>query len=193
LAHRARLLDRVSAYVLAHGVGELSLRPLAQAVGASPRTLLYHFGSKERIVIAVLQATRERQQAMLAQLSGELTTPLAICRAAWAAMSDPDAGPTLRLFFETYALALRHPERVPGFLESAVEDWLGFLAAPLIAAGMPSARARAHATVVLGGYRGFMLDFIATGDAQRVGAALDLWSAALHAAFAQENDHAQPA
>jgi hypothetical protein len=46
---------------------------------------------------------------------------------------------------------------------------------------------------VLGGYRGFMLDFIATGDAQRVGAALDLWSAALHAAFAQENDHAQPA
>ncbi|HTW84660.1 MAG TPA: TetR/AcrR family transcriptional regulator [Candidatus Sulfotelmatobacter sp.] len=191
LANRSKLLERVAAYVLDHGLADLSLRPLAEAVESSPRTLLYHFGSKERIVAAVLRGIRERQQALFARLGGEQTTPVAICRAAWAYMSDPAVGPALRLFFETYALALRAPERFPGFLEGAVEDWLRFLAAPLLAQGMEPARARAFATVVLGGYRGFMLDYAATGDAERVGAAIDLWSAALHALEpAQENDDA---
>ena len=96
-------------------------------------------------------------------------------------MSDPSIGPLLRLFFETYALALRDPKRFPGFLEGAVEDWLAFLAEPLLASGIPSERARVVATIVLAGYRGFMLDFAATGDVKRIGAALDAWSEALDA------------
>jgi AcrR family transcriptional regulator len=191
---RARLLERISAYVVAHGLADLSLRPLGEAVGLSPRTLLYHFGSKEQIVVAVLAALRARQQALFARMAGsELRSPVAICRAAWAHVSDPEVGPMMRLFFETYALALRDPDRFAGFFEGAVEDWLRFLAAPLVAEGMPEERARAHATVVLAGYRGFLLDYVATGDAARVGAAIDLWSEALHAYHAREKDDAQPA
>ncbi len=46
-AHRTQLLNTIVAYVLKHGVATLSLRPLAKAVGSSPRVLLYYFGSKE--------------------------------------------------------------------------------------------------------------------------------------------------
>ncbi len=182
LEHRKELLARVSDYVAQHGLADLSLRPLAEAVGSSPRTLLYHFGSKEAIVTAVLRAVRARQLAVFDRLRRtEVSTPGAICRAAWTYMSDPSIGPFLRLFFETYALALRDPTRFPGFLEGAVEEWLAFLAEPLLASGMPRERARVVATIVLAGYRGFMLDFLATGDAKRIGAALDAWVDALDA------------
>ncbi len=182
LERRNELLGRVSSYVAEHGLAGLSLRPLAEAVGASPRTLLYHFGSKEGIVTAVLRAVRARQLAVFDRMRrSEVTTPGAICRAAWAYMTDPSIGPLLRLFFETYALALRNPERFPGFLEGAVEDWLAFLAEPLVAAGAPPERARVVATIVLAGYRGFMLDFAATADMKRIGAALDAWVEALDA------------
>lgn len=176
LAHRESLLDRVSAYVLEHGVSDLSLRPLAEAVGMSPRTLLYHFGSKEELISRVMQRVRARQLQTFDRLrSSGLNEPGAICKFAWAYMTAPDVVPMLRLFFETYMLALRDPQRFPGFLESAVEDWLAFLAAPARNAGADSASARAYATLVLAGYRGFMLDFVATGDRERIGAALDLW------------------
>jgi AcrR family transcriptional regulator len=192
---RSALLERVAAYVLKHGLAELSLRPLALAVGSSPRMLLYHFGSKEGMVTAVLRAIRERQLALFDHLRrGEVTTPAAICKAAWSYMSDPKVGPMLKLFFETYALALRKPDAFPGFLESAVEDWLRFLADPICTGGASPQRARAIATVILAMYRGFMLDYAATGDAERIGRAIDLWSDSLATVkFDEDTNHAQPA
>jgi AcrR family transcriptional regulator len=149
---------------------------LAKAVKLSPRTLLYHFGSKEAIVTAVLARIRERQMALFERLrQSDVSTPGAICRAAWEYMTTPEIMPMLRLFFETYALALRSPKRFPGFLERAVEDWLDFLGAPLRSSGVSQKDAREFATIVLAGYRGFMLDFVATSDQKRIGAAVDAW------------------
>ncbi|HTV93599.1 MAG TPA: TetR/AcrR family transcriptional regulator [Verrucomicrobiae bacterium] len=182
LERRAALLERVEAYILEHGFAGLSLRPLADAVDSSPRMLLYHFGSKEGMVTAVLRSARERQLALFDRLRrNEVTTPAAICKAAWAYMSQPKVGPMLKLFFETYALALRDPEAFPGFLEGAVEDWLRFLGDPIRKGGASPRQARAQATIVLATYRGFMLDFAATGDRERIGRAIDVWSEQLHA------------
>jgi AcrR family transcriptional regulator len=180
LVRRAEILDRITSYVMEHGFAELSLRPLARAVALSPRALLYHFGSKEEIVTAVLDRIRQRQLAMFERLRrSKLSTPGAICRAAWTYMTMPDVMPMLRLFFETYAAALREPKRFPGFLDRAIEDWLTFLGDPLIRAGVARKRARTVATVVLAGYRGFMLDFAATGDGERIGRAVEAWGKAL--------------
>lgn len=52
---RETLLPRLAAHVLAHGIAGLSLRPLAAAVGTSDRMLLYHFGSKQRLVADLLE------------------------------------------------------------------------------------------------------------------------------------------
>lgn len=195
LEHRSAVLDRISIYVVRHGLSRLSLRPLAKAVGLSPRTLLYHFGSKEAIVAAVIDRMRQRQQAMFQQLrESEVSTPGAICRAAWTYMTTPRIMPMLRLFFETYALALRTPKRFPGFLKRAVEEWLDFLAAPLLADGVNPKRARIFATIVLAGYRGFMLDFVATGDRKRIGSAVDAWVDSLEALLPDKGKvHAQSA
>src|SRR5258706_10044550 len=60
---RDELLRRSRDYLLAHGVADLSLRPLAAAIGTSARLLVYHFGSKEALVTAVLDDVRHRFQA----------------------------------------------------------------------------------------------------------------------------------
>ena len=62
---RGELLASIVDYVLAHGLADLSLRPLAKAVGASPRTMLYHFGSKDALVVAILEETSRRQLRLL--------------------------------------------------------------------------------------------------------------------------------
>jgi len=59
-------------------------------------------------------------------------SPADACRAIWRDMSAPSSEALFRMFFEAYAMALRHPRRFSEFLNSAVEDWLSFLADPLL-------------------------------------------------------------
>ena len=55
---RAELLDGVVRHLLAHGLGDLSLRPAAAAIGTSPQILLYYFGSKENLLLEAIGAVR---------------------------------------------------------------------------------------------------------------------------------------
>jgi hypothetical protein len=143
----------------------------------------------------VLGRIRERQRTVFDQMRrSDVSTPAAVCRSAWTYMSTPQFLPMLRLFFETYALALRHPKRFPGFFEGAVEDWLRFLSDPICKGDMDPHRARTIATVMLAGFRGFMLDFAATQDSERIETALDAFAESLDALHPnEERGHAQQA
>jgi AcrR family transcriptional regulator len=172
-----------------HGIADLSLRPLARAVGSSPRVLLYYFGSKEQIIVKALAEIRARQRTTYAQMDSP--TFEQACRAIWKHMRAPASEPLFRLFFEAYGLALRHPKRYNDFLNSTVEDWLKFMAVPLIREGHNRKQARAFATIILAGLRGFMLDYCATGDRKRLDRAVALWLPTLDPALlkAKEANH----
>lgn len=58
-ARPGELLDAIVAYIAKNGVAELSLRPLAKAVGSSPRVLLYYFGSKEDLLAQAIKRLGE--------------------------------------------------------------------------------------------------------------------------------------
>ena len=68
MSFRAELLERAYRYALEHGVANLSLRPLASAIGSSPRVLLYLFGSKDGLVRALLARARAEELALLEEL-----------------------------------------------------------------------------------------------------------------------------
>jgi AcrR family transcriptional regulator len=167
------LCTAIVQYLVRHGLADLSLRPLAKAVGSSPRVLLYYFGSKEKMVVKVLAEIRQRQRAAYDQMQADTFEDA--CRIVWRQMSAPDSEPLFRLFFEAYGIALRHPKLYKNFLRSTIDDWLDFVTAPLHPEGYKPRQARAFATVVLAGLRGFMLDYCATGDRQRLDRAVDLW------------------
>ena len=62
---RERLLAAAVRHALDAGIADLSLRQLAAAIGTSHRMLLYHFGSREGLLVAVTQAVEEQQRAAL--------------------------------------------------------------------------------------------------------------------------------
>ncbi|GAC1360245.1 MAG: TetR family transcriptional regulator [Vulcanimicrobiaceae bacterium] len=184
---RSALLEEIVDYICEHGVSELSLRPLAKAVRTSPRVLLYYFKSKEELIVEVLSGARTRQRRMFAGLKVEHDARVAdACRAIWTVMSAPKSEAVFRLFFEVYALALQDRTRFEGFLQSAVDEWLTFLEAPRIREGYKRADARAIATIIIGAFRGFMLDLCATRDRKRIQRAFELWLRAIESIPAPE-------
>ena len=58
---RDALLGRAIAHYAAHGIRDTSLRSLASAIGTSQRMLHYHFGSREDLLAAVLDAVAGSQ------------------------------------------------------------------------------------------------------------------------------------
>ncbi len=182
-ARRTELLDRAVDYVLAQGLAQLSLRPLAKATGASPRLLLYYFGSKEALVVEILRRGRARQTETMANLKLKSTlSPREVTRIIWRHFSEPRWEPLMRLFFEVYGLALQDRARFPGFLESAVDDWLAALETCCRRPGFSRDDARALATVMIAGFRGLLLDLCATHDRARIDRAVDVWLSMLDAA-----------
>jgi AcrR family transcriptional regulator len=157
---RDDLLAAAVGYALDAGIADLSLRQIAAAIGTSHRMLIYHFGSREGLLVAVTEAVEEQQRATLLK-SGATSQD---ARHAWEHLSDPALWPQERLFFELYAYALRGRPGTEGFLDGIVESWVAPIAAALVEAGADEPTARADARLGVAVVRGLLLDLLATGD-----------------------------
>jgi AcrR family transcriptional regulator len=184
-AHRRpELVAAATRYVLDHGVSDLTLRPLASAMGVTIATVVRQFGTKEALIEEVSRSINDdllrtlRDDPELADLS-----PAQTLRTLWRRWLDPAQGRQFRMLFELYALALRHPEQYRWFTESIVTDWLPQIESPLISDGVDPAAARQLSTLVLAVLRGLHLDLVATGDVDRVDAAFELAMATLDPAL----------
>jgi AcrR family transcriptional regulator len=172
---RDRLLQDAIAYVAGHGLADLSLRQLAAAIGTSHRMLIYHFGSKEGLVVAVIRAVEQEQRDRLAALEFDPTlSPAEMARRMWRHLSDPALWPNERLFYEMYGHALQARFAGAGdFLREIVESWLEPLAATHRARGIPADAAQAQARLDVAMTRGLLLDLLATGDRAATDAAVE--------------------
>ena len=157
---RDRLLAAAVEQAMRGGIADLSLRELAAAIGTSHRMLLYHFGSREGLLVAVARAVEEAERARF--LSWGMTADDA--RRIWARLSDPALWPAERLFFELYVQALLGRLGDDRFLDSAVEGWIAPIAAAMVQAGASEETARADTRLGLAVVRGLLLDLLATGD-----------------------------
>lgn len=152
---KADLLDRVIDYLADAGVGDRSLRQIAAGAGTSHRMLIYHFGTRDALLVEVVRAVEERQRVVLATLRSR--TPREMALEFWRRLSDPALAPYERLFFELYGAALGGQESVAPVLEGIVTSWL---ADDSMFGGLPLAQAR----MALMFTRGALLDLLATGD-----------------------------
>jgi AcrR family transcriptional regulator len=173
-ARREQLLERAYAYVLAHGLTDLSLRPLATAIGSSPRVLLFLFGSKEGLVRAILARAREEEVALLQRVRADAGDDIAaVARAVWQWLSDPEHRGLLVLWSESYVRSLVSSEGPwAGFAQATVDDWLALLARAQPARRRNSRAGEAERTLVLAVLRGALLDLLASGDEPRTTAAV---------------------
>ncbi|MEV0428362.1 TetR/AcrR family transcriptional regulator [Micromonospora sp. NPDC050495] len=180
-ARRAELLERAYRYVLTHGLAELSLRPLAAAIGSSPRVLLFLFGSKDQLIRDLLGRARVDELAALrrAREAGGTDDFAAAVRATWGWLVDPAHRPMLVLWVQAYARSLSEPGGPwAGFARQTVEDWLGLLAE----IGGRADGGGADPALGLALLRGALLDLLATGDAERTTAVVERYLGLLAAA-----------
>jgi AcrR family transcriptional regulator len=177
-----QLLQLAYEYVLVHGLADMSLRPLAKAIGSSPRVLLFLFESKDNLIRALLDRARADELAAIDTFR-KINSPAGLVDSAhevWRWLAHPGRRHLLGLWVEAYARSLVDPDGPwAGFAEQTVQDWLG-----LLAGRQPERRRRSQAgaaerTAVLALLRGAMLDLLATGDVDRTGQAVALLLGAL--------------
>jgi AcrR family transcriptional regulator len=120
------LLERVIAFAAAEGIADKSLREIAIGVGTSHRMLLYHFGSREGLLAAIVGAVEAQQREVLASLvrDPDGTTPAEVMLRLWRQVSDPTLRPFVRLFFATVGLAVQGTPGTRALLDGLTNPWL---------------------------------------------------------------------
>ncbi|MCX4775658.1 SRPBCC domain-containing protein [Streptomyces sp. NBC_01264] len=174
-ARKQQLLELAYAHVLDHGLADMSLRPLAEAIGSSPRVLLFLFGSKDALVQALLARARQDETGMLEAVhrarpeqglarTGELV---------WSWLADPGHRKVLTLWVEGYSRSLSGGDGPwAGFAERTIADWLELFAAAQPPARRDTPEGLTERSLLLSVLRGALLDLLASGDEPRTTAAV---------------------
>lgn len=160
---RRELLDALVDEFAAGGVGDRSLREVAAAVGTSHRMLLHHFGSREDLLVAIVEEVELRQMSLVPGLP---TNPADGFAAMWADLRRPELRQLERLFFECYSRAAQGEKPFTRMVPGAVDGWLREVEA---AADVPYDGAMARLGLAV--TRGLLLDLVATNDDAGVDAA----------------------
>lgn len=171
---KRRLIADAIEYLAAHGVGDISLRGLATALGTSHRMLIYHFGSREGLVAAMSAAVEARQADMFRQLSQQSLSPPDLAMAMWRQVTAPDVLPFVRIFFEVVPYAIGRRSGTEAFRDGFVDRWLAI-------DGLPAA-ARAQVRLGVAVVRGLLLDLLVTGDHATADAAMASYARTLRPA-----------
>ncbi len=176
-ARREELLELAYRYAVERGRTDLTLRPIAAAIGSSPRVLIYLFGSKDGLIRALLARARADEVAMLDELRhGAADSEPGLAEAGsriWSWLRDPARRPLLRLWLDGYSRSLSEPDGPwAGFARATVDDWLALLADVQPAGQRASAAGAAERTLLLAVLRGALLDLLGTGDEERTTAAV---------------------
>lgn len=167
---KQELLDALIAYLVKHGLADLSLRPMAAAVGTSARLLIFHFGSKERLLIEVLAEMQGRLQrsfaAFLEATPGSRQAPLLQVFWDWATTGvNYDYH---RLLYQLHILAAQNPRVYGRYLKRNSKTWL-----ELIQPVLPKAQQTPGFATLYGAvFDGLFIELMSTGDRRRVHAAL---------------------
>ena len=166
---RERLLELTARHFLEHGVLDLSLRTLGDAVGSSHRVLLYYFDSRERLIAEALdeaaRLTSVRDASLLGPSGTDADVGAELLR-VWRLISAPDQLPLIRLFLQVVALALHNPEPYASFLDGLQTEWAEAYGAYLANHGVPRREAEDIAAEIVGLQRGLQLELAIGGSAE---------------------------
>jgi AcrR family transcriptional regulator len=134
--------------------------------------LIYHFGSKEGLLVEVVREVERRQKEHFTAVHAD-GDPVEATRRMWRTLTDPSLWPHERLFFEMYGQALQGRKGTEALLDGIVDGWLESGTEVAERLGLPKEEARARARLGLAVVRGLLLDLLATGDRDGVDAAME--------------------
>lgn len=177
LERRTELLDGVVGYLAEHGLADVSLRPMAAALGVSVNGLIHHFGPKDDIVVAALRRANDVQTEVLERwlARNPNLSQADVLRRWWRWInSSPGNLAIVRLGIEAAALEATS-SGLPGVVRAEqIGLWRTNVEQRLIAEGIPLEHARVEASLVKAMFTGLVIDLLATGERRRLSRALEL-------------------
>lgn len=182
LERRTLLLDRVVTHLAQHGLANVSLRPMASALGVSVNSLVHHFGSKDDLIIAALRRSGAVQQDVERRwLERQPRMSQAdLLRAWWRWItSSPLNLAAVRLGIEAAAMEATLsglPKQVRG---EQIGLWRSNIEKRLVSEGVPVDVAVTEASLVKAMFTGLVVDLLATGQRARLTRALEVGLARL--------------
>lgn len=187
---RDHLLQKVVAYAADSGIAGRSLREIAAGVGSSHRMLLYHFGSREGLMAAIVAAMEAGQRATLAEVAARAADGGDAMRMFWEQLTAEELRPYVRLFFEVFGLAVQGTPGATAMLDDLTGSWIreGLSAAAEQGYEVDAAAVRLGVAVS----RGLLIDLLAGADAGEVSAAHALFVAMMEARQAAGPDAPDP-
>ena len=167
---KAELLDALIAYLQRHGLADLSLRPMAAATGTSARLLIFHFGSKERLLAEALEEMQARLQRSFVRMGEQPGTGKGpMLRVFWDWALRPENFAYLKLLYQLHILAAQAPKTYGSYLKKNSLNWL-----ELIQAAMPPERRDpVLVTLIVAVFDGLFIELMSTGDRRRTTLAID--------------------
>ena len=157
MSKRDDLAAAATDHALAHGLIGLSLRPLAAAIGTSDRMLIYHFGSKDDLVAAVLDISNQRSIGVIRSLPVAASTRQAVVD-LWDAFAEGQLQRCQRMYVEAAALGLFGREPYATSVRESNVVWLDAIASHLRASGAEELAAPRLAALVDATFNGLLLD-----------------------------------
>jgi AcrR family transcriptional regulator len=174
---KRELLDQVVEYLAAQGFGDMSLRPLAHALGTSPNRLVHHFGSKEELLVAALNRATEIQlkvrERWLARTPGLSQSDQ--LRRWWKWINASPANLALvRLGLEAASLEAT-VTGLPGDVRAdQIGLWRSHIEQRLLQHGFTAQDASIEGSLAKATFTGLIMDLMATGDRRRLTKSLDV-------------------
>lgn len=165
-AVRTSLLEQAETFFEANGLTGHSLRSLAKSFDSSHRMLQYHFGTKEGLILEVLETARERssESVQRALTSGNNFTTDEL----WRAFLSDESG--AKLMYQGLGLALADPDNFGSYAQNTAADWNELATGWLTSRG-ETGDLEVRATIIVATLRGLFLDLATIGDIDRVSAA----------------------
>ena len=154
---RDELLDQVTDHVLVQGLIGLTLRPVAAAIGTSDRMLIYHFGSRDSLVSAVVARSGARAVAAVDALPGAPSVRAAVNR-LWASYDAEPLNSCLDVYVQAAATGLFGSEPYLSEARASNDRWAAALRDYLVRSGAPPRRVARIVTLVDSALYGFHLD-----------------------------------
>jgi AcrR family transcriptional regulator len=174
-ARKPALLARVVDYLLDKPLATLSFRTVAAGLDISTYTLVYHFGSRDRLLHEIMAAVAERQNVVMPTMAaegGDLDRHLANVRRSWQLGLEPRNLQLLRLEFEAAVLESREVGGDP-ITGRVLARWRRAGVDALLSMGLSSSDAELESRVMVGTVYGLQYDLIVSRDVVRVSEAFD--------------------
>lgn len=161
-------------YVMKHGLKDLSLRSLSSGIDTSARMLLHYFGSAKGLFDQITQEFVRQEMERASKMTEKALkheNPLQEFLECYVnALVKPRGLGLASTIFEIYGTSILGNKLAKESLEVLLQHWLVQVDSILKHQSLPSSRERQ--TMIIAAANGFVLDQLATGDRQRVTAAM---------------------